>query len=469
MSHDSSSPLFGPLPVSTSAVDRRLGWLLLAALVIRIAFFGLLGDGELRMDELQYQEIATNLVAGEGFALDGRLTSWRPPLYPALLAALYTMSGTTDPMVARIFQALLSLGTALLAYGLGRRLFGESTALVAAGLVAFYPSLLFYNNHLLTEVVCAFLVTLMAYGFALYLQTGRPVALAATGGALGLAVLTRDSLWPMVGVIGVLIGAATGYRLRRWTAHAAVLGVSFLIIAVPWVVRNTQLQGTFTLIATNNGPGILAGNNEYTPDDRPWRYHGFEREERWRGLLPDGLTEGQRQRLAFRQGIAFMLDHPGLTGRRAVIKAANVWGLEREIVGTVASGGYGDAWRKAIVPLGIALFGAYCIVLIAGLTGLAFALARGGPGLSFHLFVVALLALVTAVHALAFGHPRYHLPLIPLLCVYAGRALSMRREVWHARRSSAFAVSCALGALAIVIWLREILVVEFPRIQQLLR
>ena len=100
--------------------------------------------------------------------------------------------------------------------------------------------------------------------------------------------------------------------------------------------------------------------------------------------------------------------------------------------------------------------------------GLSFALARPGGDGTFHLLVAVLLALVTAVHAVAFGHPRYHLPLVPLLCVYAARAWAIRREVWQARRSPAFMVSGVLGGLAVVIWLREILV-EFGRIHEVLR
>ena len=259
------------------------------ALFVRLLLFAsLTGTLELTADELQYRDIAVSLAEGRGFLLEGKPTSWRPPLYPAVMALVSRLTGTTDPHAVRILQLALSLVTVLLVYLLGRRLFGERVGLIAAGIVAVYPSMLFYTQHLLTETLFTCLLLLTAFGFAAYVRTGAVLVLVATGVALGLTVLTRDSVWPMAGVMALLMGPTTGYRPRRWIGHAAVFLVAFLLITVPWVARNTQLQGTFTLIATNNGPGILAGNNEHTPSDRPWRYHGLAREQRWRGRFPTG-------------------------------------------------------------------------------------------------------------------------------------------------------------------------------------
>ena len=156
-----------------SRVSSGFLWLLGVAVIVRLVLLLPMGDLDLAMDELQYQEIAVNLAEGRGFALNDKPTSWRPPLYPFLLSLVYRVAGTTDPLAARVFQAGLSLLNLMLVYLLGRRLFGERVGLGAAVIFAFYPSFLFYNNHLLTEGLFTCLLTLTAYGLALYLGSGR--------------------------------------------------------------------------------------------------------------------------------------------------------------------------------------------------------------------------------------------------------------------------------------------------------
>lgn len=178
---------------------------------------------------------------------------------------------------------------------------------------------------------------------------------------------------------------------------------------------------------------------------------------------PHGLTEGERQSIAFRKGLEFIRDHPGLTFRRAVIKAANVWGLERELVGVLLKGGYGRPGKGAVLLITAAIFGVYALTVLSGMAGLCFGLAQPGAGRAFHLFFAALVVLVTLAHALAFGHPRYHLPLIPLFSVYAAHAWTIRQELWNGRRSWAFKAASLLAGLLFTVWVREILFVEFER------
>ena len=59
----------------------------------------------------------------------------------------------------RAFQDLLGLATAVLVYWIGRRLYDERAALVAAGITAFYPALVLANSLFLTETVFTFLLT----------------------------------------------------------------------------------------------------------------------------------------------------------------------------------------------------------------------------------------------------------------------------------------------------------------------
>lgn len=440
---------------------RPLLWVLAAGLVARLVFFVLFSDIELRMDEIQYQEIAVNLVAGKGFAIGDKLTSWRPPLYSAALAGLYRVTGTTDPTVARAFQAVISLLTAVLAYALARRLFGQRAAVCAAALVALYPSFLFYGNHVLTEILFTFTVTLSAWCFAEYLHRPGVARAAVTGLALALAVLTRDIVWPMAFVMAALTVWFASVSPARRIGHVAALLLVFVAVLAPWVVRNTRVQGVFTLISTNGGVVFMEGNYEHTPLDYSWRAHTLDSELKVRRLLPTNISEGERQRQAFQYGIKYMLANPGLTVKRALLKAANVWGLEREITGALLGGGYGKVPRAAVLIATLAITGVYALTIVGAVVGLCAALSRRGRGLPLHLFTLILVLFITAAHALVFGHPRYHLPLIPILALYAARAWTGWPAAWP-RRVPALAAS-AVAALLVAIWAREVFFIDLHR------
>ena len=55
--------------------------------------------------------LAQSLAAGQGLALKGRPTAYRPPLYPMLLAPIVTLSGARAITAIAIFHLLLGGAT----------------------------------------------------------------------------------------------------------------------------------------------------------------------------------------------------------------------------------------------------------------------------------------------------------------------------------------------------------------------
>src|SRR5437773_1926650 len=103
-------------------------------------------------DEGEYHQLAVSLAERGEFAYrPGVLTSHRPPLYPSFVALVYKLFGVGNVPAVRLLQAGLSLATVYLVYDLGRQLYGRRVGLLAGGLYCFYPSLLVFNNLLLTE------------------------------------------------------------------------------------------------------------------------------------------------------------------------------------------------------------------------------------------------------------------------------------------------------------------------------
>jgi 4-amino-4-deoxy-L-arabinose transferase-like glycosyltransferase len=423
-------------------------------------------------DEQHYYTLALNLLHGHGLAWEpGVLTSIRPPLYPFFLTLVWTVSGTESLWTVRIAQILLNLVNVFLVYRLGVLLFNPRIALFAAAGFCFYPSFVGFNVFLLTEVLFTLLLTLIALGYVLLIKTGKFSAAWGTGMALGLAALTRSILWPFPLVLCPL--AFLSVRGRPWVRLqvALCLFLGYALVVTPWALRNTRLQGVFTVVDTMGGLTLRMGNYEHTPLHRAWDPVTLQGETSIFQQLHQeysdvsSWTEGRKEKWALRTALAYMLAHPLVTLQRAVIKFANFWGLERVIIAGWQQGLYQPPhWLAGLGTL--AITASYIGVMLCASVGLFLAYPRDRK---VHICFLLLMTFICGVHTVTFGHERYHLPLIPLLCLYAAVAVVHRsgfrlQERWHTAVPSAIA-----WVVLLAIWGREAFVVETERIQALLR
>jgi hypothetical protein len=216
------------------------------------------------------------------------------------------------------------------------------------------------------------------------------------------------------------------------------------------------------------GLNLFMGNYEHTPEDRMWDAVSLTGDQAWFAslppLAPDGRkwTEGTKEKWAQRQAIAYMVSHPWTTLRRSVLKFADFWGLERDFIAGVQRGYYAPpGWFAAVGAGAMAL--AYVATAILAVIGIAMAPPDRRP----HVFLLLVVIFICGVHTVVFGHSRYHLPLVPILLLYAGSALTSGRwrEVFTVSRPAMFATAMAM--LLVLVWTREVFVRDWDRIRHL--
>jgi len=456
---------------ATLRPGKRLGIILVAALLLRLVILTMTAQlGVQVVDEQHYHVLATSLVEGRGLATPSGPTSLRPPLYPALVAGLWSVTGSRSLQAVRAFQDLVGLATAALVYVIGRRVYDERTGLVAAAFTAFYPELLFANSLLLTETAFTFLLTAFVAACVIFLQRPRAAIAVAAGTLLGLAALTRSVVWPFPLVLVPLLLWVTPAPMTRRLACCALLVAGYAAVVAPWAVRNTRLQGLPVIVDTMGGLNLRMGNYEFTPHDRIWDAVSRHGAQSWIVGLPphppDGgeWTEGWKERWAREQAIAFMRAHPGLTLWRAMIKFGDFWALDRDFVAGIQRGLFRPPpWAAAVAAVAITV----AFPLVIGLAILGVCLTPGSDWRS-HLLMILLILFVTALHSVVFGHPRYRLPLTPVLAVYAGAAVSGRawRRLYEGWRVAL--VPAALAVLLAGIWTTQFLVRDWPFVRRLL-
>jgi 4-amino-4-deoxy-L-arabinose transferase-like glycosyltransferase len=379
-------------------------------------------------DEMHYHELAQSLVEGRGFYLEGRLSAMRPPLYPVVVAGLYHLFGVGNFQAVRAMQWLVGLATAAGAFVLGRMLYDRRVGLWAAGLVAFYPPLVGIAGFLYTETLFAFWVVWLGVAIGWAVSGQRVWRWLPVGVLLALGALTRSVLWPFAPVLAVLM-------LLLWRqvgglhrlVGGTVLLASFAAVIAPWSWRCSQLEQTFIVIDTIGGRNLMMGNYEHTPMDRAWDAISVEGEKAWYAVLrrenPDfgTLTQGQRDKLALRYGMRYMLEHPGQTVQRCIVKFFNFWQLERTLVAALERGWFGGLSRSAVLAWTVVLCGTYAGAMLLALAGLILWPPEDRRPM---IVLVSLIGFVCLVHTVVFAHSRYHLPLAPVELVFAGAALS---------------------------------------------
>jgi hypothetical protein len=173
-----------------------------------------------------YRFFADRLAAGEGYSFDDGATAYYPIGYPALLGGAFLLtprSWETGAVVA--VNVACQVGATWLVYVITRRVLdGRGVpALVAAGLVALWPNLVFNSAVALTESL--FLVLLLASVAVLVAgpwdARGPGTARLVAAGALsGLAALVRPVSLPILGALLVAWLVARGWSgTRSWSTR----------------------------------------------------------------------------------------------------------------------------------------------------------------------------------------------------------------------------------------------------------
>lgn len=436
--------------------------MLLAGAVLRLLLWICFQDVPLHVwDEREYDDLAKNLVQHGQYTFTEPgypkvpSTSLRPPLYPAFLAGVYQIFDIQNYQAVRLIQAMLGLLTAFLLYRLGKDVESRRLGLWLAGFFCFYPSMLGTANLLLTETLFTLLLCTACYAIVLFYKHDSLWCLGGAGILLGLAALTRSVVWlsPPFLALFVFFTWKASFSRRLW--GAALLVVSFAAVIAPWSFRNSQLEKTFVVVDTMGGRNFMMGNYRYTPLYRSWDAIGLEGEKSWHYEVAGKYSEDERisqgaiDKLALKLGLEFVRENPGLTLKRDLIKFFDFWGLERELIAGVGRGFWGGMPSWGILLLAGLIFGSYALAMVMGIFGMMMVPLGDGR---FKWFFLLVIAYVCGMHTLVFAHSRYHLPIMPLVLLFAANAWIHRTAICQQKKSWRFVLSASFCFILVLGW-----------------
>jgi 4-amino-4-deoxy-L-arabinose transferase-like glycosyltransferase len=397
-----------------------------AALLLRVGFV-LWAPAGLVSDADYYHGHALALLNGNGYTnADGSPAILWMPGWPAFLAGLYGLFGPSV-RAAQLANAALGAATTVLVCLLGARLFDRRIALAGGWIYALWPGVLFYAAVLFTETLFTALFAACLLLVVIAAQTGRGAWLAAAAAALAATLWVRSEPIAFLPVFAWFLARARG-SWRRGALEAGLLAAVMLVAVSPWTVRNARAFGRLIPTSANGGTVFYEGNHAGASggNDLPAM---LEFRARF-AHLPLGEGDVERGAAGWREGLAFVRDHPG---EALAIGSRKLWvTYSSDDRAPVLIRGFEGPRRildshyiplRGYVPESTMLWlqraaNAYWLALLA-LAGVGASRAARWRG-ETRVLVFGVLGTWVAIHFVMIGGARFHVPEAPLLALLAG-------------------------------------------------
>ena len=368
-----------------------------------------------------------------------------PPVSGAIMAATLLRDGATNLYPLAVLQIAFLLITGWLVRSVLRD-YGEGIANVGFGLVIFNPNALAGAHLPANETVFALALTASFYLLYRYSKGAALSRAAASGAALGLAILVRPTPQYLVPLLPLIVmTVAVSARRASWLSGLWAGSVALATCAVvlgPWIAFQVQ-AGVGARLA---GPGterlLLAFNLAYLTDAMPgegnhtWRA-SFEANENmvlqaehsdW-----DELSAVQRDHLRLQHTKAYLMSAP-FEPRTALIAFA------KSTVRFFVSGGEGElhslfGMENSAATRPVAFYGIKSVAIgwsfalrVFGLFGALLLVRRG----DWPILVLCMgMILYFWLTSLVLGKPRFRIVVEPQLMILAAFGMHALRERFH--------------------------------------
>lgn len=159
------------------------------------------------------------------------ITAWTDlPLVPFLYGVLFKLFGEAR-LVIQIFNSLLFASTVLLISRIGTILWDKTTGFYAGLLLLAIPYLPTQVPLLLVDVATMFFLTLTVYAYLKALTTGRLFWSIMSCLGILLALFSKYSTWPMLGILPVTTLVYVHMNPGRIIKRALLIGLAAALVA----------------------------------------------------------------------------------------------------------------------------------------------------------------------------------------------------------------------------------------------
>lgn len=361
--------------------------------------------------------IAWSIASGKGFANPfphyEAATAWLAPVFPALWSIGYKIfdSQTSSAAVyfGQIMNSVFSALTCWPVFWLGKRLFGEKIASVAAWSWALLPlAILFPLEWTWDQSLSALiLAALLCATYKMRDAASDSAAWSGYGLLWGFAALVNPALCAVLPFLLVWLAFSRKQLAAPALRPLARSAALFLLAILPWTARNYFVLDGFVFIKSNFGVELWLGNNPDVPRNNVYANELNPMTNRVELLRLALAGEPGYTRARQRVAIAFIRQNPGTFCRLVLRRVLDTW--------TAWYDAHLDKWILALhLSRGWIAFCSIFSLLSA--VGLVLALRADFAGV----LPIAMCVLVFPVpYYITHSSLRYRHPIDPLLTIFA--------------------------------------------------
>jgi len=388
------------------------------------------------------------------------------PLYICFMA--FSQGMGLNYLNVQILQVFLGAANCWLIYRAGRLFFSQSVGIIASLMAVFYGPFLIYNSSFLPAVWVITFNLIFLISLGKYIREKRPGWLIVAGLFIGLSIITRPNIaiflfllipWLLVNC-GTPTSSMSGDPSEATTSnfrhlrhfrhffqthfrHFFSLLLPALMVILPIAGFNYLRSGEFIPVTASGGWVFYCSNNErvkgfdFSPppelNDRIRSYYAKSVNEGLSYLehllsreiaqerVGERLSHQGGSRYWFNEGVTFIREYPG-----AYLKL-----LGKKIVASL------NGYEPHDVPELIeraALLKPYPLIGFAALLPLAllgFIIARPRPGgMILYLYLMSYLISFLLMYVI----PRFRLPMVPVLLLFAAAAVKKLYNNIHSKQ-----------------------------------
>lgn len=372
-------------------------------------------------DARSYHQVAIDILNGNV----SEISLYWPPGLPLFLAGLYKIVGVSE-QAARSAMLFFSYCTILLAAIIAYKIGSRRTAVIVALLLGLYPPAIHHSVEPLTQSPTAMLLLVVVLSAVLFSRADtikyQVFLVTFSGLALSWVILIRPSST-------ILAFCLLGYLLiiSRKILFVALPFAIILVLVGSWIFYVSSVTKGIVPINYANSYNIFMGNNSYTPMYKTWLFGSKQDVSdgvpvEYRALVAQihSLPVEHRDEKYRHLALTHITDRPDLFVIRTLSRVRCFFAFDT-YSGSVIINLY-----KLPLVFGLGIIGlsaiCYLTIICSALTTLFADKVMWAKPKYF-----ALMLFVVLVYAfpywLAFSHPIYQFPIVPLLSIIAAVGL----------------------------------------------